>query len=514
MHLFEPDRPQNLATLIRVFIVLGVLLIAQTSLGLLSDVLGLFDRFRSVLYLFVIGALLAYLMAPAVHMLQRVVRKQWAAVIGAYLLLLACALGFGALLLTPFVSEAKDLIKNLENPSKSSLVRLLTVKNDYAAIVADVTAVQDRIAAGHPVLISQVQQAQAALGTLVQDASNLTNQNTLDGVVAIPPSYANPILTSAHQLQSAYEPVLSTLSSSWLARFLTQADQAAQQANATYQKAASTPLLLLNLQTDLDNRGFSADLHDKFSQVLKSINDQISSLLNNAVNVGLQAGNLLLDVVLIFIISIYFLKDGGRFVRWITYLAPRESRPQAARAIASLDQILGRYVRTQIVLGLLAGIADASGAVILGIPYAIVIFFSSFLLSLVPVLGPVILPIPPLTVALIFTPLPKPIIYLIWLLVGEQIITNVVGPRLQAHHLRIHPLEAMAAALVGLPLAGLPGAFFAVPIVAFCHIVVQEFVNARRTAPAADPTAAAAARPPSSTRTESNVATRGPLSGP
>ena len=507
VHLFEPDQPQNVGMLVRVFIVLGVLLIAQTTLGLLGDILLLFDRFRSVLYLFVIGALLAYLMAPAVRMLQHVVRKQWAAVICAYLLLFACALGFGALLLTPFVSEAKDLIKNLENPSKSSLVRLLAVKNDYTTVVAGVNAQAERIALGQPVPVDIVQQTQSVLATLVHDASVLTIEKTPDGVVAIPPSYANPLVATARQLQSAYRPAVSMLNAAWLARFQSQTNLAARQANATYDKAASTPLLLLNLQADLDHRGVSADLHDKFSEGLKSINSQISSLLNNAVNIGLQAGSLLLDIVLIFIISIYFLHDGSRFVRWITYLAPRKSRPQVSRAMVSLDELLGRYVRTQIVLALLAGLADACGAVILGIPYAIVIFFSSFLLSLVPVLGPVILPIPPLTVALIFTPLPKPIFYLVWLLIGEQIVTNVVGPRLQAHHLRIHPLEAMAAALIGLPLAGLPGAFFAVPIVAFFHVVIQELVNAQRTAPA--DSAAPEGTPPPST-----VEAREPRSGP
>jgi predicted PurR-regulated permease PerM len=116
-----------------------------------------------------------------------------------------------------------------------------------------------------------------------------------------------------------------------------------------------------------------------------------------------------------------------------------------------------------------------------------VIFFSSFLLSLIPVLGPIILYIPPFGLALIFSPLPTPLFYLVWLMVGEQFVTNILGPRLQGHNLKIHPLEAMAAALIGLPLAGIPGAFFAVPTMAFLHIVVQEFVRARRSPATASP---------------------------
>jgi predicted PurR-regulated permease PerM len=99
---------------------------------------------------------------------------------------------------------------------------------------------------------------------------------------------------------------------------------------------------------------------------------------------------------------------------------------------------------------------------------------SSFLLSLVPVIGPVVLPIPPLLTALAFTSVPTPIFYLVWLLVGEQLVTNVLGPRLQGHSVGIHPLEAMVAALIGYPIAGLLGAFLAVPVAAFLHVVVRE----------------------------------------
>ena len=313
-----------------------------------------------------------------------------------------------------------------------------------------------------------------------------------------PSVMCSPIAAPLERLRAAYERVATAaaIDQNGLARSQAAADQAAAQANIGYQKATSTPLLLLSLQTVLDQHNVSVDLHDRFSQVLQTVNNQVTALLNNALGIGVQAGNLLIDVVLIFIISIYLVRDGGRLIGWLVQRVPAGSRSQASRAVVSLDQILGSYLRTQLVLALLAGISDAVGAVILGIPYATVIFFSSFLLSLVPVLGPVILPIPPLAIALIFVPLPKPLLYLAWLLIGEQIVTNVVGPRLQARNLRIHPLEAMAAALIGLPLAGIPGAFFAVPLVAFFHIVIREFANARRAETPAPTATPARDRPP------------------
>ncbi|HEX6508214.1 MAG TPA: AI-2E family transporter [Chloroflexota bacterium] len=147
-------------------------------------------------------------------------------------------------------------------------------------------------------------------------------------------------------------------------------------------------------------------------------------------------------------------------------------------------------------LAALAATLDTTGALVFGIPYAIVIFFSSFLLSLIPVIGPVVLPFPPMIIALIFTPLPRPLFYLPWLLVGEQIATNVIGPRVQGRSVGIHPLEATAAALVGFPIAGFIGAFFAVPVVSFLHVVVREAIrSARHEGPEMEETVPGAQRP-------------------
>lgn len=504
MHLFQPDRSPNLAMLIRVFTILGVLLIVLAVIALLGDILGLLNRFRSELYLFVIGALLAYLIAPAVRMLQRGLRKQWAAVLGAYLLLFVGVLLFGALLLSPFITQAQSLVNNMRNPSAASLAPLRTIRTDIAGIQADVSAQQSLLGSGRPILLQQVQRTQADIAGLVQQVSSLTAPGSRPGQAPIPPSYANPLVASARQVQAAYGQASTTIDAARLTRTRTATDAAATQADTIYNKAATTPRLLLTLQTALDQHGIAVDLHDRFSQIVQAVNTQVASLLNNALTISLQAGNFLISIVLIFIISIYFVSDGGRFIRWLVSRVPTASRHQVSHAVTSLDQILGSYIRTQVLLGLLAGISDATGAFILGIPYPIVIFFSSFLLSLVPVIGPVVLYVPPLAIALIFSPLPKALVYLVWLMVGEQIVTNVIGPRLQGHNLGIHPLEAMAAALIGLPLAGIPGAFFAVPIVAFFHVVIREFASARHVAaPAPDGATAGRRNEPATTAHES-----------
>jgi len=472
MQLLQQDPAKNIATLVKVAIVLGVLLIAVAAVILVGNFLGLLSKFSSELYLFILGAIIAYLMAPLVYLLQRVTRKRWAAVLCSYLLVLAVLAGFVVLLINPFISQAQSLVGNLHNPSSGSLGLLRQARQDIARVQADFSASNQ-----------SVRSTKNDIAVLVKQVTALTSGNTPPGAIQLPPSYIESLVTQTQQLQSDYTQATAmsgTIDASTLARAVTAANAAKSAAAGADQKASSTPLILLDLQTWLDHRGIKVDLHDKFGQALQQLNNQVASLVNNALGITLQAGNLLLSTVLALIISIYFLSDGDRFVRWLIKLLPSHRRRRVTYFVIHLDQILGSYLRAQLTLALLAAVLDASGAVVFGIPYPSVIFLSTFFLSLIPVIGPVILPLPPLLIALIFVPLPTPIFFLVWLLVGEQIATNIVGPRLQAHNVGIHPLEAMAAALAGLPLAGLLGAFFAVPIVAFAHIVARGVIHAHR----------------------------------
>ncbi|HZT97224.1 MAG TPA: AI-2E family transporter [Chloroflexota bacterium] len=487
MQLFRGGRSRNIDLLIRIFMVLGILLIIIAALFLLGSAFSLLHRFKSVILLFVLGAILAYLMESLARVLQRVLQKRWASVIGAYLLLFIALSVFAVLLLNPFVSQAQSLVNDLHDPSPASLHRLATVQRDAAAVNAAIrtqasSAVSTSGGSGPaPSTVNRI-------ARLRREIAGLGAIRTKAGQTKFPSSYIAPLSSAAARLAADY-PASGSVNLKLAQR---DASKLSALARSTYAKASTTPILLLSLQVWLDKHGIKADLHDKFGRALQQLNSQLASIVNNALTVAVQAGNLLLNTVLTLIISIYLVTDGARLIRWMIGLVPVSSRPQARYFFDRLDQILGAYLRTQVILALIAASLAAVGALVLGVPYAVVIFFSSFLLSLVPVIGPVVLPIPPLVIALIFTSLPTAIIYLVWLLVAEQITTNIIGPRVQGQSVGIHPLEAMAAALLGFPIAGFLGAFFAVPIVAFLHVVVQELLHTRKIRLADEQEAAAA----------------------
>lgn len=483
MQLLKGRRTDRLDQVITVALLLGALLIALVTWTILGNVLGLLGRFKQPIFLFIVGALLAYLISPLVHLVQRAVKLQWAAIASTYLLLLVALILVGVLLLNPFVSQAQSLVRNLQDPAAASLQRLDAVHAETSGLQTTVRHQQQMVSSGGSISRQTQQHTQDGIRALRRDLTGLSAAGQSRGQIQIPPSYVARVRSPVNQLASAYSTVMrshGTEERQALAAAVADARDAVSAVNAAYSQAATTPILLLAAQTWLDTLGIDVNLHNLFGNPLQQLSKQVSSILNNALGVATQVGNLLLNTVLALSISVYFVADGGRLVDWLIGLSPARARSRVRSVVSSLNQILGTYLRTQVLLAALAGGLDAAGAMIFGIPYPIVIFCSSFLLSLIPVIGPVILPFPPMIIALVFTPLPTPLFYLPWLLVGEQLATNVIGPRVQGHQEGIHPLEAMAAALLGFPIAGFIGAFFAVPIVSFVHLVVQQVMHSGR----------------------------------
>lgn len=491
--------------------VLVVMLVVLAAFAILYILLGILERFAQVIILFFVGALVAYLLSPACGRLQRVVRKRWAAVLLIYLLSALIVVVVSVLLVAPFVQQSQSLIDNLRNPPKSSLRGVFTVQDEARSLSTSLSNQYSTVASGSNLSPTTVSRTKARIDHLQTQVAALEAKSNRPASpqhgsrlppapvaqTRIPPRYVAPITRDTAQLAANYATATQSPrnpDAGALNRAASGAKTVTSDAKSVYKLASTTPIMLLNAQGWLDDHGVDVNLHDKFGQLGETISSRSASILNNAVGILLNAGTLLVNSFLILIISVYFLSDGGRLVRKIVSLAPGRYGTEAEFFTHSLDRVMGGYIRGQLLIALLAGILGGGGAAILGVPYPVLIGVSTFVLALVPVIGPVILFIPPVLISLIFNPLTTTIILLVYFLVFMQIVTNVIGPRIMGGAVGIHPLEAMAAALIGFPIAGLLGSFLAVPTVGFLHIAVREAVRFYRSeqapAPApAEPTA-------------------------
>jgi predicted PurR-regulated permease PerM len=171
---------------------------------------------------------------------------------------------------------------------------------------------------------------------------------------------------------------------------------------------------------------------------------------------------------------VYLVNDGARIVNGLARVIPPAYREQTWFFITSLDTVLGGYIRGQLFLSALAGVLGGGGAAVLGVPYPLLIGLLTFVLESVPVIGPMVAVVPAVIISLFFNSIFTTVLLLVWFVVYQQIVTNLLGPRVMGMAVGIHPLEALLAVMVGYPIGGLLGAFLAVPLAGIVHILIRE----------------------------------------
>ena len=261
-----------------------------------------------------------------------------------------------------------------------------------------------------------------------------------------------------------------------------------------------TGLVLLVVQQvrsgypDLEDRSLAAydDFRDFISQdpfnisgkeFDKYISDAIAgiqsdTLLTGALSVGTTAGHVLVGALLALFATIFILIDGKGIWAWVTRLFPRRARKAVGDSGRAGWLTLTTFVKVQIFVAAVDAVGIGLGAWILGLvfggfPLVIPIAIAVFLGSFIPVVGAVLTGAIAVFVALVYLgPLPALIMVGVVLLV-QQVEGHILQPLVMGSAVKVHPLAVVFAVAAGSFLAGIPGALFAVPVIAVANVMVK-----------------------------------------
>lgn len=479
--------------------VLTILLVILASYALIYITLSIVARFRQAILLFVLGAIVAYILTPLVNRFDTVLPFRWLSILISYVLLAAAMALLIVMLFTPFIDQSKSLVDNLHDPSASSLKTISQLQRDAKGLQRTLQTQYTMVRAGTQLGPVEIESVNARIAQIQRDALNVKN-GTVSGPshipraqghvepnrlppypqpqTAVPPSYVMAVSAPLGQLTDSYHAATQNpggADPSGLQRAHSQAKKMVTAAQNMYHTVATTPILLLRSQTWLDQHGIKVDIADKFGQAGQKLSDQGTLVLNNAITILQDAANALLNITLMLIIAFYLLMDGPRIIHRGIALLPLNYREQGEFFLSSVDRVLGGYIRGQIFLALLAGVLGGGGAAILGVPYPLLIGIITSILEAVPVIGPMVAVVPAVMISVFFTmPVFTTVALFVWYTIFQQIVTNILGPRIMGASVGIHPLEALVAVLVGFPIGGLLGAFLAVPVAGIVHILIRE----------------------------------------
>jgi predicted PurR-regulated permease PerM len=212
-------------------------------------------------------------------------------------------------------------------------------------------------------------------------------------------------------------------------------------------------------------------------------------------SLGIASGiaAVLINLMLVLILSFYMALDGPRLALRLLEIMPISWRADTLRFYSIVNGTFGGFLRAQVLQGLIYAVATAVVMTALGLDYVALASVIAGIIVLVPIIGSVLGVIPPLVIVLIENP-DRFLLTLILLAGVQQVLFNMIMPRLMGRIVGLHPLLVFAAILVGATVAGGWGILFGIPIAGVVASVLQ-FIYSRATGEEAAPPAADAPRP-------------------
>ena len=178
--------------------------------------------------------------------------------------------------------------------------------------------------------------------------------------------------------------------------------------------------------------------------------------------------------VLVVILTVYILVGYHRFTEVFLKVVPVPYQDGAKGPAATLDQVVGEYVRGQIVVAAGVGLMVFIGLSLIGVPLAGLIGLFAGALNIVPFLGSVLPAVPAVLLALAGGWLQIVLVVVVFV-VANQIDNHVLTPMVLSKATKLHPIVVILAVLGGFAVGGLVGGIVSVPVVAFLHAMYLQY---------------------------------------
>ena len=215
-------------------------------------------------------------------------------------------------------------------------------------------------------------------------------------------------------------------------------------------------------------------------QIGNAVDSAINSIQSNAQDIAGYAltgvsvvGNSLLNLILALVLVFFFLKDGPRFVPWLS----AQTGPRAARHVAALSYkswaTLSEFIRQQALVGFIDAFFIGIGLWILGVPLVLPLAVLTFFGGFVPIIGAFVAGAFAVLVALVSNGFTTALIVLGIVIAraadrGQHPAADHPGPRVQPARRVV-----ILAVTAGSSLAGIIGAFLSVPIAALIAVIYR-----------------------------------------
>lgn len=213
-------------------------------------------------------------------------------------------------------------------------------------------------------------------------------------------------------------------------------------------------------------------------QVMAAVNRELLQIENSLGPVIQQASTRLLSgltyvlpIILIPILAFFFLKDAKDIrVAVIGSMLDREDRTTLRQIVDEIHEVLRNYIRALVMLSIASFTAWIMFLSLMRYPYELLLAGIAGVLEFIPVFGPAAA----LVIILIVCAVSGSggLIWIIVFWACYRVFQDYIfNPYLMSARVEIHPLLVLFGVLAGNNIAGIPGMFFSIPLIAILKVV-------------------------------------------
>ncbi len=181
----------------------------------------------------------------------------------------------------------------------------------------------------------------------------------------------------------------------------------------------------------------------------------------------------IIDIFVVLGLTLLVIGDLANIQSFGLRLVPRTYRPAAVSFMDDVDKVIGGFVRGQVLLALGVGVAGTIVLLGVGVPYAILLGLFAGVVSIVPLIGPVIALIPVVLISFFTVGLIKVIIVAVLFAIILAVQQNVFTPLVVSKSVGVTPLVVILALLLGSEAFGILGALLSIPVAGILRVAVE-----------------------------------------
>lgn len=242
---------------------------------------------------------------------------------------------------------------------------------------------------------------------------------------------------------------------------------------------ANLPALLIKIQNvtiAVKERAHSAEVPENIrvltDQAISRAASYSIELARRILNAILSFASQVIELVVVPVLTYYFLKDWRELKKGVVFLFPVNLRQKASNVIEEMGIVVSNYIRGQLLVSVAVGILVFAGMYILQVEYPLVLGLLAAITETIPIIGPIIGALPAIMLAYVVSPALAIKVVAFYLIV-QQLENHIIMPKIMGQTIEIHPVIVIISLLIGGQLYGILGMILAVPLAAIIRVLLR-----------------------------------------